>query len=250
MKKKILLIGSSGELGSTILKSNIFSNILAPTRKVFNLLNLNQMKKFLLKKKIEIIINCAALARIKDCEKDKNLAIENNILGTLNLVKVVKLFEKKYKKKIIFIQISSDAVYPSISGNYNENSELGPYNAYGWTKLASEFLVQILDKYIIIRTRFYNKKLINYKHSADDIFTSQIEVNSLPKFINYLILDNFFGIINVGEEKKSDFEIYKKINPKLKIFKRKDLMKILGITIAKDSSLDLKKFNNIRKKYE
>ena len=72
----------------------------------------------------------------------------------------------------------------------------------------------------------------------------------LPKYISYLIKSDYRGIINVGGKKISDFNLYKKINPKLKSFKRKDLLKILKFQIAKDSSLNLKIFNKIKKKYE
>lgn len=250
LKKKILLIGGSGNLGTEILKSGLFANIHYPKRKVFNLLNLEGMKKFLYKNNFEIIINCASLARVKDCESNISLAIDNNILGILNLVKAIQEYEKKLKKKILLIHISTDAVYPSLKGNYREDSKLGPYNVYGWSKLASEFLVRILDKIVIIRTRFYNKKSIKYRYSATDIFTSQSEISSMPKYIYYLIKDKFLGIINVGDSKNSDFKIYKKINQNLRPFKRKNLIKILGFEIAKDASLNLQKFNNIKKKYE
>ena len=72
----------------------------------------------------------------------------------------------------------------------------------------------------------------------------------MPKHIYYLIKDKFLGIINVGDSKNSDFKIYKKINQNLRPFKRKNLIKILGFEIAKDASLNLQKFNNIKKKYE
>lgn len=127
---------------------------------------------------------------------------------------------------------------------------LGPYNNYGWTKLSAEFLVKIIENHIIVRTRFYDKDKIKYRYSASDIFTSQIDMQLLPKYISYLIKSDYRGIINVGGKKISDFNLYKKINPKLKSFKRKDLLKILKFQIAKDSSLNLKIFNKIKKKYE
>ena len=250
MNKKILLIGGSGNLGSEIIKSGLYTNIHYPSRKKLDLRNLEGMKKYIRKNNFNIIINCASLARVKDCENNKSLTIDNNILGTLNLVKAIQDYEIKKKKKIILIQISTDAVYPSLKGNYKENSKLGPYNVYGWSKLASEFLVRVLEKVIIIRTRFYKKNLIKYKYSANDIFTSQTDISLMPKYIYYLIKDRFFGIINIGDSKKSDYEIYKKIKPSLKVFKRKNLIKNLGFEIAKDASLNLKKFNKIRKKYE
>jgi len=248
--KNILLIGGSGNLGSEIIKSNIFKNIYAPSKKKLNLLDKKRIKKILKTKKFGLIINCAFLARMKYCEKNPGKAIENNVKGTFNLVNEILDYQKRYRKKIKIIHISSDAVYPSTKGNYSEDSKLGPYNVYGWTKLASEFLVKMIGDYIIIRTRFYKKSLIKYKFSADDIYTSQIEISYLPKYINYLIKENYQGVINIGNKKKSDYEIYKNINKKLKSFKRKDLLKKLKFNIAKDASLKLSKFNKIKSKYE
>ena len=46
-------------------------------------------------------------------------------------------------------------------------------------------------------------KKIYYKYSASDIFTSQVDINLIPKYISYLIKEKFFcGTINVGGKKK------------------------------------------------
>ena len=58
------------------------------------------------------------------------------------------------------------------------------------------------------------------------------------------------GTINIGDKRVSDFKLYKKIKPKLKSFKRKDLIKKLNFKIAKDASLNLTTFNKIKKNYE
>jgi dTDP-4-dehydrorhamnose reductase len=245
-KNKILLIGGSGNLGNKIIESNLFKDLYAPKKKILNLLNSSQIFSILKKKNINTIIHCASLARMKECENDIAKTINNNILGTYNLVKAII----ELKKKIKIIYLSSDAVYPSVRGNYKENGDLGPYNNYGWSKLSAEFLIKMISDHVIIRTRFYDKDKINYRFSASDIFTSQIEIRSLVKYIYYLILDNFIGTINIGGKRVSDFKLYKKIKPKLKSFKRKDLIKKLNFKIAKDASLNLIKFNKIKKNYE
>ena len=88
-KNKILLIGGSGSLGNEIINSNLFQNIYAPKKKFLNLLNPKQIFSILKKNNIKTIINCASLARMKDCEKDVSKAINNNVLGTYNLVKSI-----------------------------------------------------------------------------------------------------------------------------------------------------------------
>ena len=87
------------------------------------------------------------MARIVDCEKNPFKAINVNINGTYNLVKEILDYEIKYKKKIKLVHISSDGVYPSIKGNYSEKGPLGPYNTYGWTKVASEFIVKFINNH-------------------------------------------------------------------------------------------------------
>ena len=61
MKKKILLLGGSGNLGTEILKSKLFENIYAPRKKFLNILNTNQIRKILISYKPKIIINCLLL---------------------------------------------------------------------------------------------------------------------------------------------------------------------------------------------
>ena len=57
------------------------------------------------------------------CEKYKDKSYAVNVLGVQNLREIIlKIKERKIK----LIQISSDAVYPSIKGNYSENSKLKP----------------------------------------------------------------------------------------------------------------------------
>lgn len=246
--KKILLIGGSGNLGSNIVKSKIFKNLYSPEKKKkLNILNRKSIKKVLEKNKFNKIIHCAAMARIVDCEKNISKAINVNILGTYYLVKEILAHQIKYKRKIKLIYISSDGVYPSRVGNYSEKSPLGPYNIYGWTKLASEFVVRLIDKHVIIRTRFFNKKKIKFLRSAKDIYTSNIEVSDLVKEIKTIDSKNFLGIINVGMKRHSDYIAYKKYKKSLKPCKRQDIIKNLKVNLAKDSSMNLNLLNKLKK---
>ena len=246
--KRILLIGGSGTLGSCIIKSKIFKKIDAPKKNQLNLTNKSNIKKFLFKR-YDLIINCAAVARMKECEKKPIKAIKINIFGTLNLINEIKNYESFYGKKIKLIHISTDGVYPSINGNYAENGKLKPYNVYGWTKLCSEAFVKMLTNYIVIRTRFFDKNKIRFKTAATDIFTSMLEVKNLVKEIKKISNTNFTGIINVGKKRESDYSNYKKYKPQIMPCKRKDILKNLNFRIAKDASMNLtllKKIKQIR----
>ena len=75
--KKVLLIGGEGTLGSSIVKSKVFKNLDRPKKKDLNLLKESSINKFL-KNRYNLIINCAAVARMKECEKNPFKAIKFN----------------------------------------------------------------------------------------------------------------------------------------------------------------------------
>lgn len=244
-KKKILLVGGTGTLGSNIVKNNKFFNLDCPSSKDLNLKNFKSIKRFI-NNDYDIIIHCAGISRVKDCEENSKEAIEVNVVGTFNLVQAIKQFEKKNKKKIKLIYISSDAVYPSLIGNYKERSKILPYNVYGWTKYLSELIIKSLEQYVIIRTRFYTKNKFKYKDAATDIFSSMIDVNLLTNSIFLIIKKNFFGIINIGSKKKSDYKVYKIFNKNLIKCKSSDIIKKLNYKIGIDSSMDLTKYKKLK----
>tara|TARA_A100001015_G_scaffold317067_1_gene433009 strand:- start:193 stop:942 length:750 start_codon:yes stop_codon:yes gene_type:complete len=240
-KKKILVTGSTGSLGSFIKKSSLSKKCFFPDKKKLNILNKNKIDSFFKKNKLDMIIHCAALARMKDCELNKKKAYQINVKGTENLIKICK----KYNPNIKFVYISSDAVYPSINGNYNENSKLSAYNHYGKTKIMAEKKVKKIKNYLIIRTRFFNKQKIKYKDAAVDSFSSSIEINLLLKYLRVLINKKISGIFNVGGKKISDFDLYKKYKKNLK---KTSILKIQlnkKYSLSIDASMNCKKFQKI-----
>jgi len=246
-KDKTLLIGASGNLGSAIAKSNLFNNLYCPTKKKLNIENRKQIRQYFKKNKFNLIINCAAMARMHECEKYPLKAIKINIFGTMNLIKELTKYQNKFKKRIRFIHISTDGVYPSINGNYSENSIIKPYNIYGWTKFYSELIVRTLRNHVVIRTRFFNKNTIKFRTAATDIFSSMIETQNLVKAIKMISEKTFIGVVNVGENRRSNFEIYREFRKNIKPCKRKDVIKNLNFKLSKDASMNLKLFKKIEK---
>ena len=241
LKSNILLLGGAGTLGSRIIRSKIFPDLKYPSKKILNILNRNKIEKYLLKKNINLILHCAALARVKDCELNKNKAKKINISGTKNIVKSILKIKKNKKKDIKLVFISSDAVYSSTRGNYKETDRLSPYNVYGQTKLKGEKIVKKLKNYIIIRTRFFDKRKIPFKYSAVNIYTSSLEVAKLVKYISILVKKKFHGTINVGGPKISDYKKYKKYKKKLKPCDKNKILNELNFKIATDASLNISK---------
>ena len=244
IKKKNLVIGGYGNLGKSLRKNIFFKNFHFPKKKFFDLTNKKKMYAYLRKKNIEIIVNAAAFARMKKCEENKSKAKKINITGCRNLIDVIN----QTNNNIYLIHISTDGVYESTIGNYSERSKLKPYNYYGKTKLEAEKIVKKFNKFLIIRTRFFNKDKIKFNEAAIDSFSSSLERNKLSKYLSILIKKNVTGILNVGGKKISDYELYKKYKKNIKICTYKEIQKKLDFKISKDASMNCKKFENILKK--
>ena len=244
--KKILLTGSTGSLGKAILslKSNL--SFLTPAKNILDITKPETIKSFFEKNQIDAVIHCAALARMKECNENPAKAIETNIIGTANLVIETINKEKTAGKNIRFIHISTDGVYNGTKGNYSEDGSTIPYNLYGWTKLGAECPVKLLKNHCIIRTSFFNPENIKFSESATDSYTSKVTADYLANAIIKMLNSDFTGTINIGSERKSDYDNYKKYKPGLKPCRFKDVLKTATFPIAKDASMNISLWKKLK----
>ena len=231
---KIIFTGGSGRFGKVFKKRTNLKNIFFPKKKDLNILNLKQIHKYLSKKKPDILIHAAGLSRPMDIhEKKIDISIDNNIIGTCNVVKVCK------KLKIKLIYLSTSYVYPGLKGNYKETSPLLPYNNYAWSKLGGECAVQMYTNSLILRVCMTEKPFI-HKFAFKDLITNFIFHEDVVKIFPKLLKKR--GIINLGGKTKSVFNFAKKYNKNLKGIYSK---KLLGKEIPLRHSMNLKKLNKI-----
>ena len=73
--KNILLTGGSGTLGTQIIKSKLFDNLLITSRKEVDITNPTSIDKYLCINDIDFVIHGAALARMALCEEKPQEAI-------------------------------------------------------------------------------------------------------------------------------------------------------------------------------
>jgi len=243
------LTGGSGTLGRNILKSGYFENIISPGHETLDITDKDAIMAYFAENEIDALIHCAAIARMRDCAEEPTKAIQTNIIGTSNLVMAVLKKEQK-SKKIRFIHISSDGVYSGTEGNFSEKDATIPYNKYGWTKLGAETAVNLLSNFCIIRTGFFEPENIKWDDSATDAYSSKITVQHLVKAIAQMLENNFVGTINIGSERKSDYERYKEHKPSLKTCKFEDIQKAVPFQMARDASMDVTLWEKIRKGVE
>ena len=183
---KILITGGCGFVGTNLIlslkkKFNVCSldNLSRKGSKYnYSILKKNKIKNynfdisiyeyFKRLPKFDIIIDCCAEAAIEKSKNNLDKVISTNLIGTINILKKAK----KDKSKVIFL--SSSRVYPiklihKKLGNVNLNKKIkivhtinekddirGVKSIYGFTKLASEMLIEEFSyafklKYIINR---------------------------------------------------------------------------------------------------
>ncbi len=243
--KRILLTGASGNLGQAIARSGEFPNLITPTHQEMDLTDENAVARFFQEQKPDAVIHAGALVRMAECEKNPLLAIKTNITGTYHLVKEI-LKSGEGGKPIRFIYISTDGVYAGTRGNYSEKDETIPYNIYGWTKLGGECAVHVLPNFCIIRTSFFDPSNIPFETSATDMYSSKMPVGELPSAIATILASDFVGTVNIGGEKKSHYDRYKEFKPSIQSCTFEDVTKDLHFKVARDASLDISLWNEIK----
>ena len=98
----------------------------------------------------EVIVHCAALANVDDCEARPELAM------VINACLSGRIATEAASRKIKMVHISTDAVFDGNKGNYKEIEEPHPLGVYARTKLEGERLVLAANSQaLVVRVNFY-----------------------------------------------------------------------------------------------
>ena len=198
---KILVTGGLGFIGSNLIKlllkknykvinidkvsyaSNFYNTREFIKNKNYkfikcDLTNFLKLKKIILSNNPNAIFNLAAETHVdRSIDGPKNF-ISSNIIGTFNILEVIR----KYKKKIKLIHISTDEVYGDvIKGRSKENDAYKPSSPYSATKASSDHLV-----YSYIKTFNVSALVTN---CSNNFGPRQHPEKLIPKLI-YNILNN------------------------------------------------------------
>lgn len=181
--KKILVIGSNGQLGKEFFRLNKEnkSSFLFYDFPQIDIVNLKSIEKIFLKNKIFAVINCAAYTNVSLAESEKIKCSDVNTKGVKNLVETCEKFSSK------LIHFSTDYVYNSNTKEpICENSKIDPQNHYGFSKRMGEVYIEDSKiESIILRTSWlYSKFGNNFVNTIIEKAKSQSEIN---------IVDNEFG---------------------------------------------------------
>lgn len=204
MVLKVFLTGGSGTLGKELRRQSEAHEIefIAPSSKNCDVRDYESVLKNIQSFDGDVVLHSAALTNVKQIELDASDAIEVNVIGTLNILKVCKRLDKK------MIYISTDYVFDGEVGNYKSTDPINPIGKYSKTKAAAELLVRTCENSLTIRTSFFGYTF-PYRKAFVDVWSSKDYVDIVaPKIITAIKKDNF-GVIHVGSSRRSLYEIAK-----------------------------------------
>lgn len=169
--------------------------------------------------KPDIIIHCAALPNVDQCEEDKKLAYKLNIGVTKNIT--------EYSKRInaYLVYISTDCVYDGVKGNFKEE-DVNPINYYGETKLAGERAALEYENTFVARTNFFGMNIQRKLNLAEwilyslknndringfsDVFFSAMYTGLLSNILEKVFTKGLKGVYNIASAdsmSKYDFAV-------------------------------------------
>jgi len=158
--KRVLITGGTGFIGSNFVykfldlgydvhlivrpESNFWR--IEPIKKkvklhYINLTNTEDVNKFILNLKPQIILHFAAYGAYQSKQQDVKLTIDTNLLGTVNLVNALSKI-----KFDCLIYTGSSSEYGIKNRPMKESDILNPVNLYGITKAAATMYCQYMSK--------------------------------------------------------------------------------------------------------
>jgi dTDP-glucose 4,6-dehydratase len=147
-----------------------------------------EFKKIIKENNITHIVHFAAESHVDNSISDPRRFIESNILGTFNLLEIIRDFQE-----IRFHHISTDEVYGSLGdeGKFTETTAYAPNSPYSASKASSDMLV-----------RAYNhtfKTLVTISNCSNNYGPNQHNEKFIPVVINSILNNKKIPVYGNGK---------------------------------------------------
>jgi dTDP-4-dehydrorhamnose reductase len=130
---RVLLIGGSGQLGSDLTRNNPGYELIAPSKRDFNLTSDGNIGDKIREANVDWIVNTAAFHNVVKCEEQPERAFELNCTAVRDLAQICK------ELNVRLMTFSTDYVFGGEQRvPYVEKDRPGPLQIYGISKLAGE----------------------------------------------------------------------------------------------------------------
>ena len=206
--KKIWITGAEGHIGTALLDllEGVEYQLLPTDIEEVDITKIDEVTQFVHVNRPDVVINCAGLTDVQECENNVDEAYRVNAIGVRN----VALAANEVNAKVI--QISTDDVFDKESRvPYNEFDNVHPRTIYGKSKEAGEkILTQLLNRYVIIRSSwiygigrdFVDEVLRNVGQGKtmevpNNQYAAPTSAKELAKVIRYFIDNEEYGLYHV-----------------------------------------------------
>lgn len=215
------ITGAGGFIGSHLMRSAAEHapgwNVIPITRDRVDLQDFVTVDRYFATDRPRLIIHCAAMSRVGDCEANPSLAYAVNVAVTTHLT------ELAFDIPLIFL--STDLVFDGLMGGYVETDPVNPVNVYAETKVQAEEQVMRNPLHTVVRTSLNagispmgNRSFTEDMHRAwqrgqtlslfMDEFRNPIHVSITARAIWALALMSRPGVYHLaGAERLSRWEI-------------------------------------------
>ena len=148
MRRRALLFGSGGMIGSALAKQFTGPHLSAFSHQDLDITDYVSLERSFLKHKPEIVLNAAAFTKVDDCEKFREAAFLSNAQAPGHLAAL------SARQGALLVHLSTDYVFDGANERlYQENDPANPVNYYGVTKWEGEKrIVASGCTYLILRT--------------------------------------------------------------------------------------------------
>ena len=206
--KKIWITGAEGHIGTALLDllEGVEYQLLPTDIEEVDITKIDEVTQFVHVNRPDVVINCAGLTDVQECENNVDEAYRVNAIGVRN----VALAANEVNAKVI--QISTDDVFDKESRvPYNEFDNVHPRTIYGKSKEAGEkILTQLLNRFVIVRSSwiygigrdFVDEVLRNVGQGKtmevpNNQYAAPTSAKELAKVIRYFIDNEEYGLYHV-----------------------------------------------------
>mgnify|MGYP001221649206 CR=1 FL=1 len=229
--ERLLFTGGSGLLGRAVRR--LRPDALFPSSSEFDVTDYSQMAAWVRGRAIDTVLHAAAFTSPPKIDEDPLRALDVNVLGTVNVVRLCKTLNAR------LVYVSTDYVFRGDRGHYREDDEVLPVNKYAWSKLGGECAVRLLDNALILRTSFGPDEFPYPKAFADQ-WTSRQAVSVTAGAILRAVDSGLTGVLHVGGPRRTVLDYARALSPALKV----EALSVqdVSFSVPADTSLDTTRY--------
>ncbi|MGH2740462.1 MAG: dTDP-4-dehydrorhamnose reductase [Actinomycetota bacterium] len=145
---RIAVTGAGGGLGRAFVeRAPGHHDIVAFTHEELPVEERHSVFQLLVPTRPDLVLHCAAMTRVDDCEEDPDRAFRVNASGTGNVARATR------EAGALLVYVSTDYVFDGEKREpYHEFDRTNPISAYGASKLAGEEQARLTPEHLIVRT--------------------------------------------------------------------------------------------------